>query len=129
MNLTAILLSTVFAAAVMQTSTAVETTYTGCVMRTEAGEWTFCEPDNCSLLRGQDVDQKLVGHQVTLRAAVQNATSTMPRTLVVSAVISIGAACSQTCSPRPPIHRGIGGKEHPGSEGGTPGVTSRPAPQ
>jgi hypothetical protein len=119
----ALLLSAVLTIAA-QTQPAAETAYTGCVMSTEAGDWTFCEPNDCSLLQGKYVGAKLAGHRVTLHAAVQAATASTPRTLVVSSVVSIGAACSERCSLRPPGHRGLGGHEHPGSEGGTPGVAA-----
>ena len=115
----AILLSAVFAVA---PPPAVETSHTGCVMATEGGDLTFCEPDHCSLLSGKDVGPKLAGHKVTVRGAVHEATDSAPRTIVVSSVISIGAACADRCH-LPPIHRGVGPREHPGSEGGTPGVT------
>lgn len=117
----AILFSAVFAAV---PPPAVETSHTGCVMATEGGDLTFCEPDHCSLLTGKDVGPKLTGHEVTVRGAVHEATNTASRTIVVSDVLSIGPACADRCR-LPPIHRGIGPREHPGSEGGTPGVAPR----
>jgi hypothetical protein len=125
----ALLLSTGLAAGLAQTPVA-NAPLTGCVMTTEAGDFTFCEPDNCSVLIGKDVNAKLSGRSVTLRATIQAATAATPRTLTVTSIVSIGAACNQSCSPRPPGHRGIGGREHPGSEGGTPGLRpATPTPQ
>jgi hypothetical protein len=105
-----------------------EPSYTGCVMVTEAGDYTFCEPANCSALLGKLVGPKLAGHTVTLHGAVQAPTSNTPRIITVTSVVSIGTACEQRCSPTPPGHRGLG-HEHPGAEGGTPGVTTTPPPR
>jgi hypothetical protein len=117
------------AALVAAAPPAAETSHTGCVMATEGGDWTFCEPDHCSLLTGKGVGPKLAGHKVTVRGAVHEANVSAPRMIVVSSVISVGPACADRCR-LPPIHRGFGPKEHPGSEGGTPGVTPpQPQPQ
>lgn len=110
----------------LQTPPAAETVHTGCVMMTEGGDYTFCEPETCSLLQGKELAAKLAGHKVTLRGTVQAASKDGPRTLLVSHVVKIGGACTEACSPWPPIHRGIVPKDRPGSEGGTPGVVAKP---
>jgi len=101
-------------------------TYTGCVMTDVDGNLTFCEPDHCSLLTGEGIGAKLSGHSVTVEATVKEAGDGQPRRVVVTKIVSVGAACNQTCALYPVHHRGIGTKDKPGSEGGTPGVTSKP---
>lgn len=101
-------------------------TYTGCVMKDFDGNLTFCEPDHCSLLTGKGVDTKLAGHGVTLNGTVKDAVDGQPRQIVVTKIVSVNGACNQTCALYPVHHRGIGTKDKPGSEGGTPGVTSKP---
>lgn len=113
-----------------QTSAPAPITLTGCVMQTEAGDYTFCEPNSCSLLSGTMLTASLAGHTVTLRAILHLATATDPRTLSVISITTIGPTCDQRCSPRPPGHRGLGSKNNkPGSEGGTPGATSPQDPR
>jgi hypothetical protein len=102
--------------------------FTGCVMTDMDGHLTFCEPDHCSLLTGEDVGAKLSGHTVTIEGTVKDAGDGQPRRIVVTKIISIGAACNQRCALYPVHRRGIGGKDKPGSEGGTPGVTTKPQP-
>ncbi len=99
--------------------------YSGCVMKDMDGNVTFCEPQHCSLLTGKDVGARLAGHTVTVEGTVKEAANGEPRTIVVTKVLSVGAACNQTCALYPVHHRGIGGRDKPGSEGGTPGVTSQ----
>jgi hypothetical protein len=103
------------------------TRFTGCVMTDMDGNLTFCEPDHCSLLTGEGVGAKLSGHTVTVEATVKDAADGQPRRVVVTKIISAGAACNQSCALYPVHHRGIGGKDKPGSEGGTPGV-AKPQP-
>jgi hypothetical protein len=104
-------------------------TRTGCVMQTEAGWFTFCEPNSCSEIKGAGVNPKLAGHKVTVSGTLQAETATAPKTFMVTKVISVGAACNETCSPRPAGHRGLGSHDKPGSEGGTPGaVAPKPPP-
>ncbi len=100
--------------------------YTGCVMKSEGGDFTFCEPDHCSLLKGEKVGERLVGHVVSLRGTVTEATNDAPRTLAVSEIVELGKVCDQHCSLKPPGHRGVFPKEKPGSEGGTPGLVPKP---
>jgi hypothetical protein len=80
---------------------------------------TLCEPHACSLLRGP-VDLRLAGHAVKLKGVLHEATSTQPRTIEVHAVLHRGGACKAVCKPEIP-GRGLH-KDHPDSEGGTPGV-------
>ena len=102
-------------------------TFKGCVMKDADDNLTFCEPDACSLLTGKGVGPELAGHTVTVSGTVKEAADGQPRRLVVEKVISVGEACNQTCALYPVHHRGIGGKDKPGSEGGTPGV-AKPQP-
>lgn len=104
------------------------TKYTGCVMTDMDGHLTFCEPDHCSLLTGAGVGPKLSGHTVTVEASVKQAADGQPRRVVVTKVISVGATCNQTCALYPVHSRGFGTKDKPGSEGGTPGVTTPQQP-
>ena len=97
-------------------------TRTGCVMQTEAGWFTFCEPDACAEIKGTGVDAKLAGRKVTARGTMQTESAT-GKTFVVTQVVTVGGACDERCSPRPVGHRGLGSKDKPGAEGGTPGVT------
>lgn len=101
-------------------------TYTGCVMKDVDGNLTFCEPDHCSLLTGEGVDAKLAGHAVTVNGTVKEAGEGQPRRVIVTKIVSVNAACNQTCSLYSVHERGIGSKDKPGSEGGTPGVKSKP---
>lgn len=101
-------------------------TRTGCVMQTEAGWFTFCEPNSCSVIKGAGVDAKIAGHKVTVSGTMQAETADAAKTFVVTKVVEVGAACEERCSPRPAGHRGLGNKDKPGSEGGTPGVTAPP---
>jgi len=108
---------------------AAEETRSGCVMQTEAGWFTFCEPNSCSAIKGAGVDAKLAGHKVTVRGTMAAETEAAPKTFVVTKVIAVGAACDERCSPRPAGHRGVfGQKDKPGSEGGTPGATAPTPP-
>ncbi len=100
--------------------------YTGCAMKDMDGNITFCEPEHCSLLTGNDVGARLTGHTVTVEGTVKEAADGQPRSVVVTRVVSVGAACNQSCALYPVHRRGIGGRDKPGSEGGTPGVTSKP---
>ena len=104
---------------------ASDETRTGCVMQTEAGSFTFCEPNSCSAIKGPGIDAKIAGHKVTASGTLQAETSAAPKTFVVTKVVSVGAACDERCSPRV-IHRGIGNHDKPGAEGGTPGAVAPP---
>lgn len=109
-----------------QTSPAASDTFTGCAMLLEGHPdfLTLCEPHNCSLLRGA-VDAKWAGHTVTLRGVLRAATSTQPRTLEVKEAVSVGGTCTAVCRPTIP-GRGLGPKDKPSGEGGTPGVVEKP---
>ena len=99
--------------------------YTGCVTRGASGNITFCEPQNCSLLTGAGVGANLAGHTVTLKGTVKQAANGQPRTIVVSSVLSVGAACNQTCTLSSNSQStATSNSSKPGGEGGTPGVTS-----
>jgi hypothetical protein len=119
----AIFLALTVAGAVAQTDARAR--YTGCVMKDMDGNITFCEPEHCSMLTGKDVGVKLAGHTVVVEGTVKEAGDGEPRRIVVSRIVSVGAACNQSCALYPVHHRGIGGRDKPGSEGGTPGVSSQ----
>lgn len=102
--------------------------FTGCVTTDMDGHLTFCEPNHCSLLIGEAVGAKLSGHTVTVEGTVKDAADGQPRRVVVMKIVSVGAPCNQTCALYPVHPRGIGGRDKPGSEGGTPGATSQPQP-
>jgi hypothetical protein len=100
--------------------------YSGCAMRVEDGSnfLTFCESQACSLLSGK-VDLHLAGHTIKVQGIVHPATASQPRTIDVETVVEVGGACSEHCK-LVPAGRGIG-KDHPDSEGGTPGVSQPPS--
>src|SRR5579875_415391 len=102
--------------------------YTGCVMTDMDGNLTFCQPNHCSLLSGTGVGPKLSGHTVTVEGTVKEPGDGQPRRVVVTKIVSIGAACNQTCTLYPVHGRGLGTKDKPGSEGATPGITSPQQP-
>ncbi len=102
-------------------------THTGCVMTDMDGHLTLCEPNHCSLLTGEGVSAKLSGHTVTVEGTVEDARDGQPRRVVVTKIVSVGASCNQNCGLYPVHPRGIGGKDKPGSEGGTPGAV-KPQP-
>lgn len=88
---------------------------------------TLCEPHNCSLLRGK-VENRWAGHTVKLRGVLHAATSTQPRTISVEEVLEVGEACKAACQPAI-SGRGIGPKDKPQGEGGTPGAApTNPTP-
>ncbi|HEV2575986.1 MAG TPA: hypothetical protein VGU25_02135 [Acidobacteriaceae bacterium] len=118
----------VFAGVAVAAAQSGGTRFTGCVMTDMDGHLTFCEPDHCSLLSGEGVGAKLSGHTVTVEASVKEAGDGQPRQVVATRIVSVGAACNQSCALYSVHHRGIGGKDKPGSEGGTPGVTTKPQP-
>ena len=101
------------------------TTFTGCAMPLEGHPdfLTLCEPHTCSLLRGK-VDTHWAGHTVILRGVLHPATSSQPRTVEVTQFTSLGAACKAVCKPSIP-GRGIGPKDKPDGEGGTPGADQK----
>lgn len=108
---------------------ASDAVFKGCAMPLESNHdfLTLCEPHTCSLLRGK-VENKWAGHTIKLRGALHEATSTQPRTIEVEEVLEIGEACNAACQPVIP-GRGLGPKDKPQGEGGTPGVApAKPKP-
>ncbi len=99
--------------------------FEGCAMPLENNHdfLTLCEPHNCSLLRGK-VEKKWSGHEVKLRGVLHAATSTQPRTIEVEEMLDIGEACKAACQPAI-SGRGLGPKDRPLGEGGTPGLTPK----
>jgi hypothetical protein len=76
----------------------------------------------CAKLTGKVSATDLAGHQVDLKGVLTPRTRTLPASISVDTVISVGKACSDVCSLKPPGTRGLGkGGETPGKEGGTPG--------
>jgi hypothetical protein len=86
----------------------------------------------CATLTGKFTATQLDGHQVDLKGVLTPHTRTVPASIHVDTVVSVGKACSNVCSLRPPGTRGLGkGGEIPGKQGGTPGEapTQPPPPQ
>ena len=112
-----------------QTAATKSTVYAGCATSLpQAKEMlVLATADACYLLSGS-APADIAGHQVQLSAALIPQQGMQPITLQVTSVKSVKAACSQTCILQPPGTRGLGPKDKPGREGGTPGVTSSPQP-
>ncbi len=115
------------AATAQGSAPAKPSTYAGCVTALpQASEMlVLSTPESCYLLSGA-VSPAMAGHQVQLSAILIPQQGTQPITLQVKSVLGTKAACSQTCTLRPPGTRGLGPKDKPGREGGTPGVTNSP---
>ncbi|HEY4380757.1 MAG TPA: hypothetical protein VGN01_10460 [Acidobacteriaceae bacterium] len=99
--------------------------YSGCVMRLEADKDTLVINDAtvCAKLTGKFVAADIAGHEVDITGVLKAGSRTIPASLNVSSVGSVGKSCSSICSLLPPRTRGLGkGGEVPGKEGGTPGV-------
>jgi hypothetical protein len=109
-------------------SAAADSTLTaeGCVMPLDVNPefFTLCEPNACSLLTGK-VNKDWTGHTVKLKAILHPPTSTQPRTLEVTEALTVGQSCNNTCKPTIP-GRGLGPKDKPQGQGGTPGAVSPP---
>jgi hypothetical protein len=86
-------------------------------------------PKVCALLTGKVSGDTLAGHQVELTGILTPRTSSAPASIQVNSVGNVGKACTDVCSLHPPMSRGLHkptNGEIPGSEGGTPGLTTAP---
>ena len=125
-----VLLATAVASAQTPAKPAPET-LTGCVARipTTADKYVIATGNRCMLLTGSYDPTKIADHEVTATGTEVEPSGTLPLTLNVQSIKSVKAACTKTCVLEPPGTRGIHGKERPGAEGGTPGVTKTPGAQ
>jgi hypothetical protein len=107
-------------------------TYTGCVQQLPTDKTTLVLSTEsiCAKLTGTFSATQLDGHQVDLKGVLTPRTSTLPASLRVDSVVTVGKVCSDVCSLRPPKSRGLGkGGEIPGRQGGTPGeAPTQPPP-
>jgi len=98
--------------------------FQGCVQQSPADKTILILSTDtaCAKLTGKLPSTDLAGHQIDLKGVLTPRTRTLPASINVDSVISVGKACSDVCSLRPPGTRGLGkGGETPGKEGGTPG--------
>jgi hypothetical protein len=106
-------------------------TYSGCVQRAPGSSTTLVisSPTACARLTGKFTADELAGHEVELKGILTPRSTSAAASIKVDSVVSVGKACSDACSLRPPGTRGLhppGGDAIPGSEGGTPGVAAPP---
>ena len=127
--LAAVLLFAVTASA-QSTPKPVTQTLTGCVARlpNTADKYVLATGDRCLLLTGTFNAIQIADHEIVAKGIVIEPSGMAPLTLNIQAVQS-ARSCTRTCVLEPPGTRGIHGKERPGKEGGTPGVTTTPGPQ
>jgi hypothetical protein len=86
-------------------------------------------PKVCAVLTGKLSADTLTGHQVEITGVLTPRTSTAAASIQVNSVSSVGKACTDVCALHPPMSRGLhrpANGEIPGSEGGTPGLTTTP---
>jgi hypothetical protein len=109
-------------------------TYSGCVQKApDSTDLVLSTPKVCALLTGKppaklSVDV-LAGHQVELTGILTPRTSSAAASIEVHSLGSVGNACSETCALHPPLSRGLHKPTDsavPGTEGGTPGLTTTP---
>lgn len=107
-------------------------TYSGCVQKAPDSPTTLVisTPTACARLTGKVSPDTLAGHAVVLNGILTPSTASAPASIQVNSVGSVGNSCSDVCSLRPPGTRGLHRPDSavPGSEGGTPGVTTAPHP-
>ncbi len=106
-------------------------TYSGCVQKAPDSTTTLVisTPTACALLTGKVSVEKLAGHQVELTGILTPRTPTVAASIQVNSVASVGKSCTDICALRPPGTRGLHRPSEnaiPGSEGGTPGLTTSP---
>lgn len=102
--------------------------HTGCAKAwaEEPNTLLLTEKDSCSVLSGKPVTGRLNGHTVTLQGDLVEATSDDPQKIEVQRVENVGDACTATCTPEPPGHRGINKREKLGAQSGTAGRKADP---
>lgn len=106
-------------------------TYSGCVQKAPDSTTTLVisTPTACALLTGKVSVEKLAGHQVELTGILTPRTPTVAASIQVNSVASVGKSCTDICALKPPGTRGLHRPSEnaiPGSEGGTPGLTTSP---
>jgi hypothetical protein len=106
-------------------------TYSGCVQKApdSTTDLVISTPKVCALLTGKVSVDALAGHQVELTGILTPRTSAAAASIQVSSVGSVGKACTEVCVLKPPMSRGLHRPNDgavPGSEGGTPGLTTTP---
>ena len=103
-------------------------TFSGCVARipNTPDKYVLSTGDRCMLLNGKYNAAAAADHEITATGILIDPTGFAPLTLDIQSVAAIRAACTRTCVLDPPGTRGIHGKERPGKEGGTPGLTTTP---
>ena len=106
-------------------------TYSGCVQKApdSTTDLVISTPKVCAVLAGKLPADTLVGHQVELTGVLTPRTSSAPASIQVNSVGTVGKACTDVCALHPPMSRGLhrpANGEIPGSEGGTPGLTTTP---
>jgi hypothetical protein len=106
-------------------------TYSGCVQKApdSATDLVISTPAVCALLTGKVSADTLAGHQVELTGILTPRTPSVAASIQVNSVGSVGKACTEVCALKPPMSRGLHRPTDgaiPGSEGGTPGVTTTP---
>jgi hypothetical protein len=105
--------------------------YSGCVQKASDAPTTLVisTPNACARLAGNVSADTLAGHQVELTGILTPRTPSAPASIQVDSVGSVGKSCTDVCSLRPPGTRGLhrpNDNAVPGTEGGTPGVTTAP---
>ena len=106
-------------------------TYSGCVQKApdSTTDLVISTPTACARLTGNVSADTLAGHQVELTGILTPRTPSAAASLQVDSVSSVGKSCTDVCSLRPPGTRGLHRPNDgmiPGSEGGTPGLTTTP---
>jgi hypothetical protein len=106
-------------------------TYSGCVQKApdSTTDLVISTPTACALLTGKLSVEKLAGHQVELTGILSPRTPTVAASIQVDSVGSVGKSCTDVCALKPPGTRGLhrpSDNAIPGSEGGTPGLTTSP---
>lgn len=106
-------------------------TYSGCVQKAPDAPTTLVisTATACARLAGNVSADTLAGHQVELTGILTPRTPSIPASIQVDSVGSVGKSCTDVCSLRPPGTRGLhrpNDNAVPGTEGGTPGVTTAP---
>jgi hypothetical protein len=105
--------------------------YSGCVQKAPDSTTglVISTPKVCALLTGKVSADALAGHQVELTGILTPRTSSAPASIEVNSVGSVGKACTDVCALKPPMSRGLHRPNDgavPGTEGGTPGMTTTP---
>ncbi len=106
-------------------------TYKGCVQKAPGtdGVLLISTPSACAKITGKALGDDAIGHEVQLDGILTPRTASVPASLHVDSVISVGNVCSKVCTLRP--RRGLPSpqdqqKATPGTEGGTPGKVGPP---